>query len=154
MKLSVSQQFDLGCSVERAFDDTLDAAHWTEFAGWAFIPGIVGAKQRSAGPVILGTMHDVTNSDGSHHVEEVVAFDRPTTHTRRISSLTGAFALLVRRMDEVWSFRPSPRGCKAKRRFEFELTTPLALPIGLGLLLPFRQAMLRHAARIQARIGT
>jgi hypothetical protein len=154
MKLSVSQQFELKCSAEQAFDDTLDASHWPEFAGWAFIPGIVAAQQRVAGPVVLGTMHDVTNSDGSHHVEEVVALQRPKAHTRRISGLSGPFALVVRRIDETWEIAALPNACVARRRFEFELTTPLAIPIGLTLMLPFRIAMQRHAERIKARINS
>jgi hypothetical protein len=153
MKLSVSQRFELGCSVEQAFDDTLDASHWSEFAGFAFIPGIVQATQRVPGPVVKGTIHDVTNSDGSHHVEEVVALERPRTHTRRIFGLTGAFALVVRSMDETWSFSTLPNGCEARRRFDFELTSVVAAPVGLALMIPFRAAMRRHAERIVARIG-
>ena len=153
MKLSASQSFRLPCTVETAFDDTLDATHWPEFAGWWFIPGIVSATQNAAGPVTLGTRHNVTNSDGSHHSEEIVALDRPRTHTRRVFGLTGAFSLIVRQMEEIWTFSPLASGCDAKRVFYFELTNRAFCPIGLFLLVPFREAMKRHAARIAARLG-
>lgn len=149
MKLSASQRFQLRCSVETTFDDTLDCAHWNEFAGWGFIPGILTATQSTPGPVGVGTQHDVHNSDGSHHTEEVVALDRPRSHTRRIFGLTGIFSIIVRQMEEVWTFAPLASGCVAER---FELTAPLFSPIGLLLLVPFRKAMQRHAERIAARL--
>ena len=153
MKLSVSQSFELKCTVEVAFDDTLDCAHWTEFAGFAFIPGIVRAVPRTPGTVVVGSTYDVTNSDGSHHEEEVVALDRPRTSVRRIFGLSGAFALLVRQMEETWTFSPLPSGCIARRVFEFEVTNSLLSPVGAVLLVPFRKAMQRHAERIAARIA-
>ena len=105
-----------------------------------------------ASGVTIGSTYDVTNSDGSHHVEEVVALDRPRTNTRRIFGLSGAFALIVRQMEEIWTFAPQSTGCVAKRVFRFEVTSPLLSPLGAVLLIPFRKAMQRHAERMVARL--
>ena len=50
----------------------LDLANWTEFTGYAVLPGIRAAEFEVRTPGVVGSRIRVTNTDGSKHVEEIV----------------------------------------------------------------------------------
>ena len=50
----------------------LDLANWTEFTGYAVLPGIKAAVYEVRTPGVVGSRIRVTNTDGSSDVEEIV----------------------------------------------------------------------------------
>src|SRR5262245_16031784 len=50
----------------------LDVLKWTEFRGYGFVPGIKSAEFERQTPDIIGSRIQVTNTDGSTHIEEIV----------------------------------------------------------------------------------
>ena len=53
----------------------LDLANWTDFKGYAVLPGIRAAEYEVRTPGVVGSRIRVTNTDGSSHVEEIVEWE-------------------------------------------------------------------------------
>src|SRR5437868_11098621 len=62
----------LGLSPAEIAGRILDLANWTDFKGYAVLPGIKAAEYEVRTPGVVGSRIRVTNTDGSSHVEEVV----------------------------------------------------------------------------------
>ena len=52
----------------------LDLANWTDFKGYAVLPGIKAAEYEARTPGVVGSRIRVTSTDGSGHVEEQKMF--------------------------------------------------------------------------------
>ena len=57
---------------EKIAGQILDLANWTDFTGYAVLPGIKAAVYEVRTPGVVGSRIRVTNTDGSSHVEEIV----------------------------------------------------------------------------------
>ena len=59
----------------RLFDFTNDDVNFTTFTGYGPIPGITQARYQTPGPPRLGALRRVLKTDGTEHVEEIVAIN-------------------------------------------------------------------------------
>src|SRR3954469_10887177 len=53
----------------------LDLSNWTDFTGYAVLPGIKAAEFEARPPGVVGSRIRVTNTDGSSHVEEIIIWE-------------------------------------------------------------------------------
>ena len=57
---------------EEIAQQILDVTKWLDFKGYGPLPGIRAAEFEVRTPEIVGSRIQVTNTDGSKHVEEIV----------------------------------------------------------------------------------
>jgi hypothetical protein len=55
-------------------DQILNLANWPKFQGYGPLPGIMAAEIEVRTPHVVGTRIQVTNTDGSRHVEEITVW--------------------------------------------------------------------------------
>src|SRR3954468_21769546 len=80
----------------------LDLANWTDFTGFAVLPGIRAAEYEVRMPGVVGSRIRVTNTDGSSHVEEVVDW-RPDHQLRlHMKEFSPPLSRLATRFEESW----------------------------------------------------
>lgn len=144
MKIELPLRSFVAASPERSFDFTNDAANLVSFVGYGPIPGIREAVYETPGEPTLGSRRRVSNTDGTEHAEEIVAFERPSRHTTRITGIAPPFAWLVRYGEDEWRFTERDRGTEIDRTFTFELTTPLAAPVAWLILHTLMRAAVRR----------
>src|SRR4051812_30565135 len=73
----------------------LDLAHWTEFTGYAVLPGIRAAEFEVRTPGVVGSRIRVTNTDGSKHVEEVVEWQPEKSLRLRMNEFSAPLSRLA-----------------------------------------------------------
>ena len=133
---------------DEAFAFILDTSEWPRFTGYGPMPGIVHAATVDGAPIHLGSVVEVTNTDGSRHREVVVAFERPSVYAVRME-LPASVRLLLDRVEERVEIVGRPDGCEVTRRFEVVpravLVWPFAWLIARFLL---RGAVERHNANV------
>ena len=150
MRIGFTARAAFDTTIDQLFDFTNDAANFTSFTGFGIVPGIKEAVYITPGLPALGSRRRIMKTDGTEHIEEIVAFDKPVRHSSRITGLTPPFSWLVRSGEDDWRFAPAERGTSVERRFSFELTTPLAWVIAYPLLQIFmRGAVGRDLREIQ-----
>src|SRR5262245_4061563 len=84
----------LSLAAKELAEQILDVTKWPEFRGYGPIPAIKSAEFEMRTPNIVGTRIRVTNSDGSTHLEEIVAW-RPD---RRLQLHMGSFSAPLSRL--------------------------------------------------------
>lgn len=57
------------------FDSFMQIEKWSDFKGFGIIPGIKNAKFIRKSNLVIGTLIQVENTDGSTHKEEFLEFD-------------------------------------------------------------------------------
>ena len=153
MRISLVEFLTIDRSASDVFDHTNDVANFTSFAGFGPIPGIREARYMDPGQPTLGSRREVLKTDGTMHIEEITAFDRPHRHTTRITGLKPPFSWLVRSGQDDWELLLEAGGTRVVRRFSFDLTSPAAYPVAALLLYMFmREAVRRDLAHIKAEL--
>ena len=147
MKVGFTTHHRFDASPDRLFDFTNDAANFTSFAGFGPIPGIRKATYETAGVPRLGSKRRILKNDGTEHIEEITAFERPARHTSRITGLSPPFSWLVRFGEDHWKFAADESGTVVERTFAFELTSPLAAFVAFPLLHFFMRMAVRRDLR-------
>ena len=97
--------------------ETLDTDRWSEFKGYAILPGIKEAHFESKTPEFIGSRIRVHNMDGSSHVEEIIQWDVDNGMALRFQEFSSP--LLQRfasHFIETWEFRKSSGGTEVTRK--------------------------------------
>ena len=151
MLLHIRERIDIATPRETLFHHTMQAENGVSFEGYGPIPGIRSAHYTTPGPVRVGSIRHVENTDGSAHNEEITRLEPPTRHTARIFGIQRPFALLVRGAEDDFQLEPTAQGTRLSRTFTVDVR-PHALPIAL-LLLPFlRRAVRRDLENVRGRL--
>lgn len=131
-------------SPDVVFAAITDTSCWPLFTGYGPMPGIVHAATADGGPIRLGSVVEVTNTDGSRHQEVVTALEAPRLYSIEMRLPVAARRVLSTVRERV-DVEPFAGGSRITRRFEVEprswLTWPVALLITYLLLRP---AVARH----------
>ncbi|MEX2153808.1 MAG: SRPBCC family protein [Gemmatimonadaceae bacterium] len=147
MKIKFAAHEFLLVDATTAFDFTNDARNFVSFVGFGIVPGIREARYETPGAPRLGSRRRITKTDGTDHLEEITAFEKPTLHVSRISGLTAPLSWLVRSAEDAWRFSPASSGTRIDRVFAFELTSPLVAPIAFPLMHIFMRIAIRRDLR-------
>jgi hypothetical protein len=115
------------------------------------IPGVERAWVVGGGGLKKGTLRRVVLTDGTPLDEELTDFEPPRKIAYRVKGFRGPFGLLVKHAHVQWIFSPIDIGTRISWRYEFELTSPAALPIALPLV---KVAMKRFMDDTLANIRT
>ena len=151
MDVVVREEIVFASSPENVWQRFADINTMESFVGYGPIPGIAYAKWIE-GNGAQGSVREVTNTDGSRHREEVVAFEPHHRMEDRIFGMTSPFRFLVREAHDSFEFSPDGDRTRLVRTFRFTLTSPLWWPVAALALAVFRRAVRRHHASVAARL--
>jgi len=147
MKVSFTVRHFFPVDRERLFDFTNNASNFVSFVGFGPVPGIRQASYETPGQPRLGSRRRILKTDGTEHLEEIVAFDPPLRHVSRVTGLSPPFSWLVLSGEDDWKFEESSGGTVVERTFAFELTSPLAAMAAFPLLHLFMRPAVRRDFR-------
>lgn len=152
MDVSIREEIVFDASPAKTWEAFASIEAMSTFVGYGPIPGIASARWIE-GEGGTGSVREVTNTDGSRHREEVIAF---TPHQRmedRIYGMTSPFRFLVREARDTFELSPDGEGTRLVRTFRFTLRSVLWWPVAVLALALFRRAMRRHHAAVAARLA-
>jgi Polyketide cyclase / dehydrase and lipid transport len=127
----------------------LDLANWTDFKGYAVLPGIKAAEYEVRTPGVVGSRIRVTNMDGSSHVEEIVEW-RPDYSLRlQMKEFSPPLSRLATEFVESWAFERIGSVTRATRSFELYPKSAIAWPALWVISLLLRSAIARHLRQMR-----
>lgn len=129
---------------EVVFEVITSTTWWPLFTGYGPMPGIAHAEPGDGLPMHLGSVVEVTNTDGSRHQEVVTALEVPRLYAIEMR-LPASARIVLSTVRERVEIEPYADGSRITRRFEVVprswLTWPAALLLAQLLLRP---AVERH----------
>jgi hypothetical protein len=140
----------LEMSPDEVAQQILDLANWTDFAGYAFLPGIQEAHFEVATPEIIGSRIKVTNRDGSNHVEEIVDWQPNRGLTMHLKEFSPPLARLATSFEEKWEFKRGTRETKVIRSFSLHARSALTWPLLWLISVFLKKAIASHLAQMRA----
>jgi hypothetical protein len=104
--------------------------------GWGPVPGLERVEVLDGGPLEVGKVRRIHNTDGSTLDEEILVLDPPSTHAYRLyGDFRGIAKLLVREGQGRWSFvEIADDQTEVSWRYEFTLTSALAWPLAVPMM--------------------
>ncbi len=127
----------------------LDMARWSEFKGYSFLPGVARADFESKTPEVVGSRIRVQNTDGSGHVEEIIAWDTNNGVALKFQDFTSPLKHLASHFIEAWVFRPAATGTNISRSMAMYPKGPL----GWLVLFPISRLMKRALELNSRQLG-
>src|SRR5438034_9526669 len=97
-------QVTLSLTSEGIAQQILDLANWTEFKGFALLPGIKAASFEVRTASVVGSRIRVTNTNGSSHVEEIVEWQPDRRLRLCMRDFSPPLSRLATRFEETWEF--------------------------------------------------
>ncbi len=125
-----------------------DTARWSQFQGFAILPGIASASYERRTPEMVGSRIRVANTDGSQHVEEITRWDPAGGIGMRFQEFQPPLSRLASHFEEAWEFQPRERATQVIRTLRLFPLGPLARPSLWLISLFFRQAVARQLAEL------
>lgn len=135
-------------SPERIRERFLEVESWSEFRGYGPIPGIAEARFLERTPEGTGSRIAVTNTDGSHHVEEITACSDAGLELR-LGEFSPPLSHLATHFVETLTFSQSPEPGSTQVTRSMELHPKGCGRPFLWLISRFvGQALARHLAEL------
>ncbi len=97
-------------------EEFLNLRRWPEFKGYSILPGIKKAEFEVKTPAVVGSIIRVQNTDGSSHVEKIVAWDVDNQISMRFQDFSPPLQRLASHFIETWTFRPVGGGTEVTRK--------------------------------------
>ena len=129
----------------------LDLANWTEFTGYAVLPGIKAAVYEVRTPGVVGSRIRVTNTDGSSHVEETVEWQPDHSLRLQMKEFSPPLSRLATEFEESWAFERVGTATRVTRTFELYPKSAIARPALWLISLLLRRAIARHLRQMRDR---
>ncbi|HEY9840381.1 MAG TPA: SRPBCC family protein, partial [Candidatus Obscuribacterales bacterium] len=125
---------ELSMSPEQICAEILTLENWPSFKGYGPVPGIESAEFLTRTEDLTGSRIAVRNRDGSHHVEEIVAWDGRERLVMHMKEFSPPLSKLADHFEEHWRFEPlSGNKTRVERRFLLYARDPGARLI-LGMI--------------------
>lgn len=131
-------------------DRILELARWPDFQGYGPLPGIRMARFLERTPQVVGTRIAVTNTDGSTHTEEILAWEPERRLHLRLGEFSRPVSRLATHFDETWELRPVAKGCTVTRTFELHARAMFCWPALWLIARLLRRAINRHLNQLAA----
>lgn len=127
----------------------LDLPKWTEFSGFGPLPGIKAATFETQTQAVVGTRIKVTNTDGSSHVEEIVAWDPERLVQLEFTDFSPPVSRLASKFEEVWQFERVGNSTRVVRLFRLYPKSTLARLVLWLISFLLKQAITRHLTQLR-----
>jgi hypothetical protein len=129
----------------------LDIANWPEFKGYTIIPGIKSAEFEVRTPGIVGSKIRVTNTDGSHHLEEIVEWQPERGLKMLMTEFSNPLARLASHFEETWDFKRIGNETHVTRTFQLHAKTAWSRPLLWLISFVLKKAIARHLQQMQLK---
>lgn len=131
-------------------DQILDLANWPQFQGYGPLPGIQKAAFEIRTPDIVGTRIQVTNTDGSRHMEEITVW-QPDHHLQlQMKEFSPPLSYLATSFIEDWRFESSGSETQVVRSMQIHCRSVFTkLPMRLIAVL-LKKAISRQLQQMQS----
>lgn len=117
------------------------------------LPGVERAWVVGGGALKKGSIRRVVLTDRTPLDEEITDWEPPRKHAYDVKGFRGLFGLLVKGAHSQWIFSPIDVGTRISWRYEFELTSPAALPLALPLVkVAMKRMMESTLANLRAKV--
>ncbi len=126
----------------------LNVANWSDFAGYGVLPGVRSAELEVQTKEVVGTRIKVLNTDGSRHVEEIVAWQPDRGLTLRLAEFSPPVSRLATHFDETWQFERVGNGTKVVRSFQLYPKSALTWPVLWMISILLKKAIARHLLQL------
>lgn len=93
----------------------LDTERWSDFKGYAILPGIQRASFEVQTPDLVGSRIKVENTDGTTHIEEIIVWDEEHQLVLKFQEFSPPLSNLASHFIEEWSYVKSARGTEVSR---------------------------------------
>lgn len=114
---------EIGMTPEEIGALILEPANWKLFTGWGPMPGIREARiAHRPDDGVVGMRFAVTNTDGSQHVEEVIAWELPRAIGLRLCEFSRPLSFLASGFEEWWRLEAGDASGATRFTRAFELT--------------------------------
>lgn len=156
MKVETRAEVFIPKAPEVVFDRAFAVEAFARLLGpKAPIPGVDRVELLDGATVVAaGVRRNVTMTDRSVIVEEVVRHDRPREHAYRWLNTPGPpFSLLVAGGETTWRLEPVASGTRVVWTYWFHLTSPLAWLPAQGVSLLFGRWMQAGLDALRAELG-
>jgi Polyketide cyclase / dehydrase and lipid transport len=134
----------LGTPPEEIAGQILDLTRWPEFRGYGVLPGIEAAEFEARTPEVVGTRIRVTNTDGSSHVEQIIAWEPERRLRLRMGEFSPPLSRLATGFIETWEFERGGEGTRVVRSFELHPKSVATRPVLWLISILLKRAVTRH----------
>ncbi len=93
-------------------------SNWTSFTGKGLVPGIQKVEIIRSGNEVTGTRFNVTNTDGSKHVETITSYDPGLTLIMKLHQFSFPLNKFADHFYEKWTFNQQNEYTYLERSFE------------------------------------
>lgn len=139
----------LPATPERISALILDVANWPRFQGYGPLPGIRAAEFLVRTPEVVGSRIRVSNTDGSSHVEEIVAW-RPDREVQlKFQEFSPPVSRLATHFLETWELQAAGSETLVKRSFELHPRSVLTMPLLWLISWLLQRAIAKNLADIR-----
>jgi hypothetical protein len=132
----------------------LQVERWPDFKGYGPLPGIRQAVITQTTEGIVGTTIAVTNTDGSTHQEEIIAWHPDTRLEMKMSKFSKPLSHLATHFDEIWDFAQSGQQTSMTRTFRLHPKSSWSKPLLWLISLLLRRAIEKHNRVLVAQAAT
>jgi hypothetical protein len=154
--ITFSCEETLGLPPEKIADQILDISLWSGFQGYGVLPGINTAEFRIRTPEIVGSRIQVTNADGSSHVEEVVHWEPNRRVSLTFREFSPPLSRLATGFEETWEFSRIGQNTRVVRSFELSAKSSVTRPLLWLISILLKRAIARHLRQMRdgSYVGT
>ena len=128
-----------------------DLNRWSEFNGYAFLPGIKKAEYKVKTENMIGTQFAVTNTDGSSHIEEVINWVDGETIKLKMHQFVFPLNKLATHFIEEFKFSPKGNMTEVSREFNIYPKNTLTRPFLWFISLFLKKAIHRHSQEMAVK---
>ena len=129
-------------------DQILDVSNWKDFRGYGPLPGIRSADFLVRTDEVVGSRIQVTNTDGSSHVEEIVEWNPEQCIRFLFSEFTSPLSTLATSFDEYWELNRDGDETHVVRSFQMHPRSALTKPVLWLISFPLKQAIEQHLRQL------
>lgn len=127
--------------------------HMTDFVGFGPIPGVARAAWLEGAPYAEGSVREVTNLDGSRHLERVQRAEAPRVMEDALFGFTSPLRHVVREGFDRFELERDGASTRLRRTTSFVLSRWWWWPlVWLLLHIFFRRAVRRHHEALARRL--
>lgn len=128
--------------------ELLDTERWSEFQGYAILPGIERAYFETKTSGLVGSRIKVHNTDGSSHIEEIIDWDIGNQVALRLQEFNSPLQHLAIHFVETWKFSQSANGTEVERTMTMYPKSTLGWLVLLSISRLMKKAFEKHSVQL------
>lgn len=149
--ITFSCQETLPLASEEIARQMLDLTKWPDFQGYGPIPGVKRAEFQVKTAEVVGTRIQVTNTDGSNHVEEIVEWQPDHRLRLEMKEFSPPLSRLATGFEETWEFKRTGDETHVTRSFRLHPRSIMARLLLWAMSFLLKRAIARHLRELKGK---